>query len=247
MIKTALFFTTFCFLFLFATNSYAFDFAGLNGIVDNVEGEAKDIDWPQELLSEIEVTQASMVRYLSQYDAWIFDRTVQDRLWEYVDGKESLPKQFYGNDFLIPKTNKCSDSDSNRHAAISEFLDRSKMFTMERDGKKITQYFEYTASLMGGGWNCEGKSGIAYWVDTDNIFTGEPISKEQYEADVGANPAYIIDYLQRTKNLKHDVLDIGEDTNALIDLGTAKLAGYRKSANKFVMDNCDCIEEEEKK
>lgn len=234
-------------MLLLATNSYAFEFVGLKGIVDNVEGEAKDIDWPNEFLSEIEVTQASMVRYLSQYDSWIFDRTVEGRVWEYEDGKESLPKQFYGNDFLIPKTNKCSDSDSNHHAALSEFLDRSKMFTIKRNGKEITQYFEYIASLIGGGWNCEGKSGEAYWVDTDNIFTGEPISKEQYEAEVGANPTYIVDYLKRTRNLKHDVLDIGEDTNALIDLGTAKLAGYRKSANKFVMDNCDCIDKEEEK
>lgn len=226
---------------------YAFDFAGLNGRVDNTEGKTEDIDWPEEFLSEIEVTQASMIRYLSQYDSWMFDRTVLGRVFEYEDGKESLPKQFHGNDLIMPKSNKCDDSDSNKHAALSEFLDRSKMLTIQRDGKEITQYFEYIASLIGGGWDCEGKSKIDFWVDTDNIFTGEPISKDQAKENAGANSAYIIDYLQRTKNLKHDVLDIGEDTNALIDLGTAKLAGYREPARKFVMDNCVCPEVEEEK
>lgn len=249
MIKTALYFVIFSALFLFTNTSYAFDFAGLNGRVDNTEGNIKDIDWPAEFVSEIEVTQASIIRYLSQYDSWIFDRTMEGSMRQYEDGKEGQPKVFYGNDLIIPKSNKCGDSDSTRHAAPGVFLDRSKMLKTQKNGKEIVQYFEYTASLIGGGWNCQGKSGIDYWVDTDNLFTGEPISKDQSKENIGANSAYIIDYMGRTRNLKHDVLDIGEDTNALIDLGTAKLAGYKKPALKFVMDNCDCIgkEEEEKK
>lgn len=248
MIKIILFLITFCSLLFLTPNAYAFEFAGLDGKVSNTKGNIKDIDWPAEFVSEIEITQASIIRYLSQYDAWIFDRTMEGSVRQYENGKESQSKVFYGNDLLIPKSNKCSDTDSNRHAAPGVFMDRSKMMKTQENGKEIVKYFEYTASLIGGGWNCEGKSGIAYWVDTDNIFTGEPISKDQYKEDVGADNFYVIDYLGRTRNLKHDVLDIGEDTNALIDLGTAKLAGYKKPALKFVMDNCDCIgkEEEEK-
>lgn len=234
---------------------YAFEFAGLNGTAgDIVEGDPSSVDWPPEFMAELEALQASVIRQMEKYDSWMVDRTVSGKITE-LRGEEVIKNNYFvGNDWIIPKTNSCDDSDAYRVAVVSGLVDKAGRRTETRSSKGIfkttteviTIEYEFVASVSGNGWNCEGRSGEEFWTDDKNLFTGEPISKEESQASHGTDQGYINDYLDRTINVRYEPLDLSPSEGYKVDYGAGIFAPYLQEAKKFVKDNCICPEEEKK-
>lgn len=214
-------------LVLIASQSFAFEFGGLNGTPGGtgMYGSPENIDWPPEFMAELEALQASVIKEVSQYQSWLVARTVQGRVTEKDGKSEKETNFFFGDDEIMPVGNPCSDSDAQRHAVASGVIDRTKQTKINRNGREITIFYEFSATVMGNGWNCEGKSGEAFWTDDE--------SKKKHATDQN----YIDDYLKKTKDLKEPALELDINSSYFIDLGLGQFKENLSGGKKFVEES----------
>lgn len=220
-------------LFFVSTSSaLAYDFLGLNPkMEEHVSGDAKNIKWDDNFLAEVEAYQASILRQISTYENYWIDRqitgvevTIDDSwLGKLFKNKKNI---FTLSDQLMPKSNKCANTDTDKHAVMSEASDITRSTNEIRDGKNVRVYHEFTARITGYGWNCEGKSQESFWVDD--------IKKE------GVDDEYIEEYKRKTKDLKSPAFDWDVDEDRLFDGSNGKYFVQMQKARDYVTENCVC-------
>lgn len=233
MMKTVLFFITFCSLLLFTSNSYAFEFAGMKGRGDGpptTGGKPGDVAWPDSFIKEVEAAQAQATLEASKYDNWYIDRRVTGNIYEPLSNRKQKPRQvFWGEDRLVPPDIKCNNSDADRILFYTEHLDRSFQHQEKSFFGDKTLIGEFVAIIMGVGWNCDGKTGEKYWVD--------PGEQDFYASD----DKYIKEFIEKSKKVKPVQLDLDEGENYYLDLSNGKYwEKYAAPRRKYVMENCLC-------
>lgn len=243
----------FLLLFVSTSNVLAYDFLGLNPKMEEyVEGSPENINWDPKFLAEIEAVQASILRQISVYESYWIDRqltgvevVVDDSWWgRLFKNKKSV---FALSDQLMPKSNKCASTDTNKHAIMSEVSDISRESNEIRNGKNVKVHHEFTGRITGHGWNCEGLSGEEYWADDVDIRTESPIPKEDSIKAYAVDDEYIENYKKRTKDIKHPSFDPDATEDFLFDGANGKYFVQLQKARDYVTDNCVCkIKEEEK-
>src|SRR3989344_4803955 len=246
-------FVLFLLLFVSTSNVLAYDFLGLNPKMEEyVEGSDKKINWDPKFLAEIEAVQASILRQISTYESYWIDRqdtgveVVVDSGWwgRLFKNKKNV---FSLSDQLMPKSNKCASTDTNKHAIISEATDVSRESSEARDGKSVRVYYEFTARITGHGWNCKGLSGEEYWADDVDIKTGSPIPKAVSIAAYAVDDEYIENYKIRTKDIKHPSFDPDATEDFLFDGANGKYFVQLQKARDYITENCVCkLNEQEK-
>lgn len=250
------FFVLVLLVFVSTSNVLAYDFLGLNPKLEEyVEGSPENINWDPKFLAEIEALQASILRQISTYENYMIDRrvigveVVVDNSWWGRLFKQK--KNFFAlSDQLMPKSNKCSSSDANRHAIMSEITDITNQTKEIRNGREVSVWHEYTAIVSGEGWQCEGRSGEAFWADETDPETGEVTTKEAFMRLYSVDDAYIDEYKRRTKDIKHPGFDPDATEDFLFDAANGKYFTQLQKARDYVTENCVCKlkeQEEEKK
>ena len=229
----------FLLLLISTSNVLAYDFLGLNPkLEEHVSGDPQSIVWDEKFLAEIEVLQASILRQISTYENYWLDRqitgvevVVNDSWWGRIFKEK---RNFFAlSDQLMPKSNKCANTDTDKHAVMSEASDITKTTNEVRDGKKVKVYREFTARISGYGWKCEGKSGETFWVDDTN--------------DIAVDDEYIEKYKRKTKDFKHPAFDPDAGEDILFDSSNGKYFVQMQKARDYVVENCVCkIKEQEK-
>lgn len=239
-------FVLFLLLFVSTSNVWAYDFLGLNPKMEEyVEGDSKNINWNPKFLAEIEALQASILRQISVYENYLIDRKVTgvevvvDNSWWGRLFKEKK-NVFALSDQLMPKSNKCLSSDSNKHAVMDEVTDITNQTKEIRNGKEVSVWHEYTGIVTGHGWKCEGKSGEAFWADETDPKTGEVTTKEAFIRLYSVDDAYIEEYKRKTKDIKHPSFDPDATEDFLFDNSNGKYFVQLQKARDYVTENCVC-------
>lgn len=215
-----------------------------------VEGNDKNINWDPKFLAEIEAAQASIIRQISVYENYFIDRRIRgievvvDNSWwgRLFENKKNV---FAFSDQLMPKSNKCSSSDSSKHAIMDEVTDITNQTKETRSGKEVSVWHEYTGIVTGHGWNCEGKSGEAFWADEEDPETGEITTKEGFMRIYSVDDAYINEYKRRTRDIKHPSFDLDATEDYLFDNANGKYFVQLQKARDYVTENCVCKLEEQ--
>ena len=233
-------------LFLNFRPVLAYDFLGLNPkMEENVQGSHEKINWDPKFLAEMEAVQATILRQISVYESYWVDRQVNgvevvvDDSWlgRLFKNKKNV---FSLSDQLMPKSNKCANTDSDKLAIMSETSDITQETNEVRDGKKVQVYHEFTATITGFGWNCEGKSGEAFWADDEDLKTGKVIPKEDSIKRYAVDDEYIEEYKKRTKDVKHPSFDPEAKEDFLFDGANGQYFVQLQKARDYLIDNCTC-------
>lgn len=229
-----------------ASNVLAYDFLGLNPKMEEfVGGDPKSIVWDEKFLSEVEALQASILRQISVNENYWVDRQVtgveeviDDGWWARLFKNK---KNFFAlSDQLMPRSNKCANTDSDKHAILSESLDTTRMTNEVRDGKSVRVYHEFTARITGHGWKCEGKSGEEYWADDTDEKTGKVIPKEDIIQKFAVDDDYINEYTRKTKDIKHPAFDPDATEDLFYDGSNGKYFVKLQKAREYITENCVC-------